>query len=632
MATRSDFVLVFDADEAGARATKKWMEHYSGCKAIAFERGDCNDFLRAHESAEAAAEAFTAKLPELEWRGRLQLSENAHHYAQIFLDFQEKPPGLFDFAGCQYYATTKQSREGPELNVRKVANFTARVDHFLEDSTNPEKPILRPIIEVRKQRAKPRLTTWTAADLVTPAGVRKTALEQFGAMWAGKERETELFTWKISESKAPIVKQCYILGHDLQSDCMVFQDFAVDQTGKMVLPDNRGFFKIGYKGFLTPPKIPTLRPERGIDPGEIYDLIAAAWPDNGPLAVSYGVSSWFVNIIKPQLGFFPFLSVWGETQTGKTRLMRVLNALQCLDEEGLPMTKLNTGKGEIRKLAQRSGLFKCLLEANQANTIRFPIESLLTLFNYGNHLQVRATKTNDIQTHETEFLSSLIFAQNSEPFRTKAQMERVISSRQLKTEDLTPETTAAYNRLMKIPLRQLACFYVGVMAHRRTIEAEWLAFHEAARQEIFDAILDNRIAETHAIVLAFHRLLLKILPGRPEQHDLTGFIIDLARRKQYQCSHRQASIADSFFESLFELNDQAREKFSESKEGRLLVKLPLALKTLDGHGYRFVQTQVMEDLREHPAFLASRVSYRGYFGSQVSGSVKVWAFDESKIK
>ena len=66
--------------------------------------------------------------------------------------------------------------------------------------------------------------------------------------------------------------------------------------------------------------------------------------------------------------------------------------MQCLDEEGLPMTKLNTGKGEIRTLAQRSGLFKALLEGNKEDRVRFDFDSLLTLYNFGNHLQAGISK------------------------------------------------------------------------------------------------------------------------------------------------------------------------------------------------------------------------------------------------
>ena len=51
------------------------------------------------------------------------------------------------------------------------------------------------------------------------------------------------------------------------------------------------------------------------------------------------------------------------------------------------MKKVNTGKGEIRKLAQRAGLFKALLESNNEDNTRFDMDALLTMFN-DNPLQV----------------------------------------------------------------------------------------------------------------------------------------------------------------------------------------------------------------------------------------------------
>lgn len=620
-------VIAFNPDRAGGDGLKKWKKAFPNAGAITPVSGDWNDFLRNH-APDQARKAFNAALPEFACRADLILSQSARDYASVWYDFYGRAPGLFAWEGCYYYSQEKETRKGPEITAARVSNFTLHVDHYQLDSSAEDEPVYRYCVQVKPKGGKPTFCSLTGTELSTPAAIRATMLTRARVMWEGEARPTSAFTRMIVDSQAPTVRQVHILGHDLKSGCSVFRDFLIDSAGKVGFPDKKGFFRASAQEFLRPPAIQTVRPKRGTSPKRIYELMQAAWPDNGALAFAFTVASWFVNSVKPELGFFPFLSLHGDTQTGKTRLVRTMNAMQALDEEGLPMTKLNTGKGEIRKLAQRSGLFKALLEGNKEDKLRFDLESLLTLYNYGNHLQVRATKSNDIQTHETGFLASIVFVQNREPFKSKAQMERVISSRPFRADDITRETTAAFNDLVKIPLREIAYCYPAIMAHRRDIEAQWPAGYTAAREEIVSAILDNRLAENHAVILAFHRMLSKILKL---DHDLKPFILEITQRKHDLCTRREATLADSFFEACNELTEPTRAKFVEFKDGRMMVKLALGLKTLDGHGYRFIQSQVMHDLREHPAYVASRVGYRGYFDSEVSESTRVWVFDAMKI-
>ena len=621
-------VIAFDPDSAGAGGLKKWKAHYHEAKAVTPVRGDWNDFLRNH-APESATKALEGSLPEFEVRARLLLAESAHDYATVYRDHYERSPGLFAFNGRYWFSSEKAAKNGEgELLTYPVSNFTLEVDHYELDRSTRQKPCFHYHLKVKPQKGTSISCSVSGTELATPGGIRAALLDRACVAWDGEAKPSTALVSMIVNAGAPTVRQVFILGHDQDSGCLVFRDFLVDPSGIIVLPDGRGFFRVSRKEFLMPPDMPTIRPRHGTDPREIYNLIASAWPGNGPLVFAFVVASWFVNVVKPELGFFPFCSLFGDTQTGKSRLVKVMNSLQCLDEEGLPMTKLNTGKGEIRKLAQRSALFKALLEGNQAEKTRFDFELLLPLYNAGNHLQVSAVKSNDLRTRDTQFPSTLIFVQNREPFKGKAQMERVVSSKPFLQGDITRETTEAFNELIRIPIQEMAYTYLEIMRHRKSIETEWPALYTAARKEMFSAISDNRIAENHGLILAFHRVVTKTLGV---SYDLTPLILDLSKKKHEQCSHRQATLADSFFEALNELSDEVACKFTEMKDGRLLVKLPLALKTLDGHGYRFIQAQVMNELREHPAFLGSRISYRGHFGSQVSESVKVWAFDPSKI-
>ena len=70
----------------------------------------------------------------------------------------------------------------------------------------------------------------------------------------------------------------------------------------------------------------------------------------------------------------------------------------------------------------------------------------------------------------------------------------------------------------------------------------------------------------------------------------------------------------------------------EVEGGRVYIRLPFAMKLLDGNGYKFYTAQLGQELKEHPAFIQSRFSYRGHWGEVNSVAGKVWVFDAAKIQ
>jgi hypothetical protein len=626
-----NIIPAFDPDEAGAAALRKWKKLYPNM-AIMPVRGDWNDLLLSR-SRDKAREYFESQLPEFEYRARLALANDAQEYALIYYQHSGNryAAGLFVFDKCYYYSFVKNESDEPK--TCKVSNFTLEVDHYQLDNSNPEEPVNRYYLKIKSAKGgRPVRCTVSANEIASPGGFTQMFLQRARVLWQGDKFPSLALTEKIIEAGAPVVRQLQVTGYDKESDCYIFKDFAINRKGEMILPNAKGFFEISRSDQIRPAQYPTVKPVKGIEPKEVYNLIYHAWGNQGIIEIAWEVAGFFVHRIKKQIGFFPFLSSWGDTQVGKSMLARCLNALQCLDEEGLPMRKVNTGKGEIRKLAQRAGLFKALLESNQEDNIRFDLDALLTLYN-DNPLQVRALKSNDIQTVEIPFQASLLFVQNREPFKSKAQKERVISVH-FKEDALTPETRESFNKLIQISISEMAYFFPFVMKHRETFESKWFDAFQQARGDIKTAIGDARITENHAIILAFHRLLCEVLQVN---YDLKPYIEELGKAKHKECRNRVESVADVFFDVLNRMDtDEAWFMNIDKKEGQLIVNLDNALQKIKDDRANFpVQLKDLQaSLSEHPAYIISNKPHR--FTKKVGQTVekkqlRAWIFDVNKI-
>jgi hypothetical protein len=590
-------VLAFDNDPAGHQATKKWKKAYPDADAIMPTKGDWNDLLVRYGS-EKAKEILTADEDNYRFNADLVLVETANEYAQKYNEHHGTLPALFEFDGCYYCGEEKEGKNSNEKLVyaKYVANFTIKVDHFQVDNTNEEQPENRFFVKIKPKQGRAVSCVITATDLANPGAVTKALLERARVQWTGKKTTTDKLVKKIIESTAPVVRQLQSVGYDDLSDSYINRHFLINPDGEKINPDRKGFFKVSSREYIRPAQHATIKPEGSLEMVEFYELLSRAWPQRAPAANAWMIASWFVHLIKAQIGFFPFLSFYGDTQTGKTVLTRILNACQCFDEEGLPMSRVNTSKGEMRKIAQRSSLFKALLEGNSDNNRRFDTDSILPLYN-DNPIQTRAMRSNDIQTVDIPFRSTLLFVQNVEPFKTKAQKERVISLH-FKFEDITLDTTEAFNDLIGTDGTTLANFFLAVMRHRKEIEANWFEAYEQARKDLKPAIKDARLTDNHALILAYHRIFCDIFKIKS---DIQSYIEQIGVLKHADCNYRQEDLADYFLDMV--VNQDVDESI-DHKKGKLLFHLGDTCRGLKVNGYQIPSIDSLQKaLKEHPAFV-----------------------------
>jgi hypothetical protein len=284
----------------------------------------------------------------------------------------------------------------------------------------------------------------------------------------------------------------------------------------------------------------------------------------------------------------------------------VLNNLQAIDEEGMPIFDTNTKKGGLRKIAQFSGLVKALLEGNSQENHSFDYSLILPLYNKGNKLQTTAIKSFDTRTNEIPFLGSLMFVQNIEPFKFRSEKERVISLK-FSSEMITEETKLSFEKLMNLSPQDLATFIVKILNNKGYIEKHWRSYFKN-NKEILSQIDDNRIIENHALILTFHQLVCDILRI---DFNLEPFIIEIAGLKKESCSKNDNPIFDHFFEEIDEIDDAISSQFCEIKNKRLYLNLPNAMKCLVNQGFHLPPSCILiKALKEHRAFIGSGLKFR----------------------
>lgn len=480
----------------------------------------------------------------------------------------------------------------------------------------------------------------TGRDLSTARGFKEFLLTRAKGNFEGGTNAFNAILCRITNTNvAPEVIQAAHTGYCTRTGWYVFKHYAIDTAGGIYHPDSNERYKASHREWLTSAPHAAekaIKPtDGGMTPARLYYLLNCAWGPNAIVSLSWTVAGWFVNQIKREIGFFPALSIFGPPACGKSALTVTLNACQGISGEGLPITQLNTKKALARSIARESGRFSALLEDNQrSDKGGFDYSIMLTAYNIG-PIMVKASFSNDNRTDESPFLGSLLFVQNTEPFQSTAEKQRVISL-QFDSDKLTETTRKFFEELQMVPEQQLARIMQTTLQQRQVYESEWSKEYRKAIDDL--APLDNRrILQNYALVLAFCRLFQHV---NNIHDDLTQHVKRLAEEKCRTSQQRTYDLADHFFESVDLLDeDKLFDCVHLDPDTKLLyINLPRVENLIKNKGIQFaVNENLTKALMQHPAYLESRKQYRFPGDPEVDTQGKrkqrrVWVFDANKFE
>ncbi len=646
----NEIISAFDNDEAGAVYTKNW-QIYLKEKEVSFscimpKKGDWNNLLRNAGTSAKAAERFKSEYKAYETQARLMTAETTAEYAKVYYEYHKKQVGLFNFKRCMYYGSVK-NEPGDKLDIKNpymVGNFTVIATHY--GLSTGEIPVYVYYLKVTPRVGRPVYTMAKGTDLKSPDTLKTFFLCSSKTHWTGGAIESKILTNRLSDASVPTVRQAKRMGHDHQSGFRVYKYFAVSPVGKIIMPEKEGYFKINnteyIKSFGNKAINPFVDDGSPLDPQLIpkaLKLIYGAWAERGLVAVAFVVASAFVNDIKPKLTFFPFLSLYGDRSTGKSVLMTALNAIQGMNEEGLPLNGVNTQKGQVRVISQVSGMMKGMVEGNNQKKMSFDAESILPLFNHGHPLQVRAKFTNDNQEEELPFYGTLAFSQNVEQFQTPAAKSRVISI-EFREEQLNKETKAAHDELASLSIEELSGFMAQVLAEREHFEKGWKEEYNNCLKILHSTVSDSRIRQNHALILAFYYLLCNKFFCKETGHDeidISDYVAELGAAKIKACREYKTTTADHLLEMLQELPESVRINgeyvqkitFCHVKDGLLWIHRTKSVQAVKQQGHTLPSDSVVfKSMEAHPACVEKSKKHRF---PKTSGSLCGAAFKLSQL-
>jgi hypothetical protein len=524
---RTTYVIALDNDPAGRAGADKLAQACAerGLRyKLAFppEGVDWNDLLVRGELAPGRREK-TLELAD--WRGRLHAANSAAEYYDEWKQHERGP--LFAWRGELY--AVRPGKDGGEPDVHRVSDFTAERLYRLRLEPIAERPDYSEVIRVHREDDEPHEVVLGASALAKNPAFREALFSQASAQWDGITPDLNALLRNLRETAVPTVRQVEVWGYDRRADSYFFPDAAFGPDGKRMAPDERGIVEIAAPADGAHParkqhfRLPRLGEDEvftWVAPaGEfgalgVARLLAAAEPHGHGLAgLGFFAAALFAHQVCERLGMFPFLSLFGETMTGKSTLLRILHHLLGREWEGMPVNEANTKVGQSRYIGGYSNLPVALIEADAHENVKLEaVMNLRTAYNRG-AIRVTGIKSADNTVRATPFRGALVFGWNDEQLEDAKVRERMISLRFARADN-SQEKHQALVDLENIPVAEMGRFRDLVLGQRDKVLARILEMLPAY-QEAFEkrGVEMTRTAQNHAVPMAgLHAALATLLP------------------------------------------------------------------------------------------------------------------------
>lgn len=444
--------------------------------------------------------------------------------------------GFYIYGGKYFTSERPRSKEEnikfKNYVKKELSNFVGASLFHLVDGTNNT----RRIIKVQRNTGEIEIVEIQSSEMKLESF--ETILKSKRCTFLGNSYQLKkIFAqWMDEEEQAYIVE---ILGWNNQHNIYAFANAVFTEKSKLVKVDELGIVNdpVSTKKYYLPAQglanisnqdYEGERKFRFIDSEMNFErwskLYYKAFETNGAIAILFLILSLFWDIVFQQVGFFPFLFLFGAYGTGKTSMVEFLIRVFGDDYKGIPLNNA-TQVALSRAIASRNNsifyLKEYTKETDEANQDLF-------LTAYDGSGRATGIKSNDNRTKVAMVKSAIIVDGNELPTQKTAVLSRMILLN-FEKNTFTSEQKNAYGKLSSRMNSGFGKVIIDILQQRNYFEDNFRNNFNENLEELRELVPEDfaeRTTKHVALLLTPAKMLIKKLPFPFSFTDITKAIID----------------------------------------------------------------------------------------------------------
>lgn len=234
------------------------------------------------------------------------------------------------------------------------------------------------------------------------------------------------------------------------------------------------------------------------------DLFYVAYGENAVIGILYTILAIYRDVVFSQVGFFPFLFLFGDFGTGKTSFTENLLSLFGRDTIGTPLNNATTVALSRLVSSRSNGLFYFKEYTNETDVAAE--DFILTAYDGAG--RTTGIKSNDNKTKSFPVRSALVFDGNHLPSQKSAILSRMILSN-FQSSSFSNEQKAAYSQLKEIDKNGFGNILLELLRVREIIENDFVRKYREVSRKIKDSDikLPERSINHTALLYSIYQVL-----------------------------------------------------------------------------------------------------------------------------
>jgi len=453
--------------------------------------------------------------------------------------------GFFKKNNCYFFQSI--DRKGNKSNVR-VSNFLIESLYNIVNGTNDSTRL----IKLQRNTSEINLIELKSSELTNVNF--ETVLKSQRCTFKGDTFQLKTILEDIM-NKERTAQQISLLGYQYDIDCYAFADTIINQDNEVLKINDLGIIEDKENTYYLPAFSQSnidndnYQADRLISyqQGDINfedwaKLTYSTFGSNGMIGLQYIILSLFRDIIYNELGFFPFLFLFGEFGTGKTAFVKNFLGLFGKINDGIDLGNV-TVPGVSREISQRTNSIFYLKEftTDNANTANRVI-----LAGYDGVGRTVGESNSGNGTKKSLPKSGLIFDGNYLPVQKDAIFSRLILL-VFESQTFTNEQIKDFETLQKHKENGLSQILKEIISHRKVFKKTFKKLYSKNLKDLTEIKelkgIPNRLLNHISMIVSSYETLSKVLNFPYDSNTLILEIVAFTKKQsEFLSEIRDASI------------------------------------------------------------------------------------------